>query len=231
MFGDKGAPDPLAATTSDTDTLLAELRASRARLALASTEARRRVERDLHDGAQQNLVLLQLKLAMVREHIEHDPEEAATLLDESRLDLDTAVAQLRDLARGIYPQILASGGLGPALAELASKCAIRTTGELGSIGRYHAEVEAAIYFCCAEALQNASKHAGRGSRASLRLFERDGHLHFHVSDDGRGFDTCKTKAGSGIENISDRIGALGGEVAIESRPNFGTRVRGRVPVS
>lgn len=219
------------ATTSDKDMLLSELRASRARLVLASTEARRRVERDLHDGAQQNLVVLQLKLALVRERIERDPREAAALLDESRLDLDIAVEQLRDLARGIYPQILVSGGLGPALAELAAKCAIRTAGELGSIGRYPAEVEAAVYFCCAESLQNASKHAGRGSRASLRLFEKDGCLHFHVSDDGRGFDLQETTAGSGIQNISDRIGALGGDVTIESRPNFGTRVRGRVPVT
>ncbi len=226
------AEDELGALTHSFNRMVSDLRRqadelqrSRARVVAASDTARRTVERDLHDGAQQQLVLTQLKLAM----LEPQPGQAG-LITEIRGDLSRALAELRDLARGLYPPLLESEGLRGALTEAAARAAIPGAVECDGVGRYSPALEAAVYFCCLEALQNAAKHAGTGARAAVRLGERKGHLEFEVADDGRGFDAAESSPGAGLQNMVDRIGALGGELKIQSLPGQGTRVSGTVPM-
>ena len=207
----------------------ADMRASRARIVAASDEARRNVERDLHDGAQQYLVLLELKLGMLTRAVADDPE-ASALAAEVRDDLARALAELRDLAHGIYPAVLESDGLAAALRAAAERASMAVAVESDGLGRYPQELEAAIYFCCMEALQNAAKHAGEGAKATVRLNQVDGRVHFEVADDGRGYDSGSIRPSSGLQNMADRIGALGGELRIESAPGSGTTVSGSVRV-
>jgi signal transduction histidine kinase len=208
----------------------AELRESRARVVAAADAARRRVERDLHDGAQQQLVLVGLKLGAARKLVDDDPARAGAVLDELRGDLDRALAELRDLAHGLYPQLLESEGLRGALRDAASRSAIPTEVEFDGAGRYPAEVEAAVYFCCLEALQNAGKHAGADAHALVKLHEEPGTLSFEVSDNGRGFEANGRPAGAGLENMADRVAALGGELRVNSRPGAGTTIAGTIPL-
>ena len=208
----------------------AEMRASRARIVAASDESRRNVERDLHDGAQQYLVLLQLRLGQARRLVETDPDQAATAIDESIEELGHALTELRDLAHGIYPAVLESDGLPGALHAAAERSSIPVTVDSGGVGRHTQELEAAIYFCCLEALQNAAKHAGDDAKVSVRLSQDDVKVKFEVADDGRGYDAGTMGPSAGLQNMADRIGALGGELQIESTPGAGTTVRGAVPV-
>jgi signal transduction histidine kinase len=211
--------------------LVDELRESRARIVAAADAERRSVERDLHDGAQQHLVLLGLKLGMAKRKRGEDPEAAAALIDELSGDLDRAIAELRDLAHGIYPVALESDGLPGALGEAVERAAIPATLECNGAGRYPPELEAAVYFCCLEALQNASKHAGEGAKAEVELAERDGALMFTIADDGRGYEAASVNGSAGLQNMTDRIGALGGSLRIESATGRGTRVLGSVPLA
>ena len=206
----------------------AEMRASRARIVAASDESRRRVERDLHDGAQQYLVLLELKLGLLTKAVADVPE-ASGLAAEIRADLARALAELRDLAHGIYPAVLESDGLPGALQAAAERASIPVTVDVDGVDRCRPEVEAAVYFCCLEALQNASKHAGAEANVDVRLARADGHLRFEVTDDGTGYDAASIGPSSGLQNMTDRIGAIGGELHIESEPGAGTTVRGSVP--
>ena len=208
-----------------------ELRASRARVVAAAADERRRVERDLHDGAQQHLVVLGLKLGMVERSAAADPQAVGPLIEELRADLDHALGELRDLAHGIYPPLLDNEGLPGALGEAVQRAAIPATLECDGAGRYPREIEAAVYFCCLEALQNAAKHAGEGARATVELGERDGALRFAIVDDGRGFDPAAVDGSAGVQNMADRIGALGGGLEVSSAPGQGTRVCGTVPLS
>jgi signal transduction histidine kinase len=208
-----------------------ELRASRQRIVSSGDAARRRVERDLHDGAQQHLVLVGLKLGMAKRLIRSDPEAAEQLHDELRGDLDEALAELRHLAHGIYPASLANDGLAGALAEAAKRAAVEVSLTCDGVGRYRPEVEGAVYFTCVEALQNAAKHAGPGAHAAVRLAQRNGSLEFSVSDDGVGFDRPAAGASAGLQNMTDRVGALGGKVLVDSAPGAGTRVIGEIPLS
>ena len=207
----------------------ADMRASRARIVAASDEARRNVERDLHDGAQQYLVLLQLRLGQARRVLETDPLQAAEAVDEAIEELAHALAELRDLAHGIYPAVLESDGLPGALQAAAERSAIPVTVDAEGVGRHAQELEAAVYFCCLEALQNAAKHAGDGAKASVLLSQADGQLQFEVGDDGVGYEAAAVGPSGGLQNMADRIGALGGELQIESTPGSGTTVRGAVP--
>jgi signal transduction histidine kinase len=205
-----------------------ELRESRARIVAAADAERRRVERDLHDGAQQHLVLLNLKLSVLRRVVGEDPD-AAALVDELRGDLGHALRELRDLAHGIYPALLENEGLPGALRQAVERAGIPASLSCDGASRYRPELEAAVYFCCLEALQNAAKHAGDGARATVRLAERDGALVFEVADDGRGFVNADVSADSaGLQNMADRIGALGGSVRVESAPGEGTMVTGAI---
>ena len=202
------------------------LRASRARVLLASDQARRKVERDLHDGAQQSLLLLNLKLGMIERIFHDDPPTAAAMLAEARSDLIQALKELRDLAHGVYPEILASDGV-PAALKSASGARMSRI-ECRQFDRYATEVEAAIYFCCLEAIQNAAKHAGEGAKIWVSLDGGGADLQFEVRDTGCGFDPGQVAQDS-FQNMSDRIGALNGTVRVESRPGRGTRVSGSVP--
>ena len=149
---------------------------------------------------------------------------------EVRADLARALAELRDLAHGIYPAVLESDGLPAALQAAADRSSMPVTVDADGVGRYAQELEAAVYFCCLEALQNAAKHAGEGATVSVRLSQADGHVQFEVGDDGIGYDVAAIGASSGLQNMADRIGALGGELQIESTPGAGTTVRGCVPM-
>lgn len=207
---------------------LEELRASRQRLVSAQDEERRRLERNLHDGAQQQLVALKLKLGML-DRID-DPERRSHLLDALRDEADDAIQGLRDLARGIYPPMLAEEGLIKALRSQAAKAALPVEVESVRIGRYPQEVEAAVYFCVLEALQNVAKYAN-ASRASVILEGGNGSLSFEVVDDGSGFDNAVVERGAGLQNMEDRVEALGGSLTVSSSLGMGTAIKGEVPIT
>ena len=207
------------------------LQASRGRIVAAGNAERRRIERNLHDGAQQHLVALAVKVRLARQLFERDPDKARGLMEELGGDLEDALQELRDLAHGIYPPLLADKGLPEALAAAARRSTLPAEVRSDGIGRYPPEVEAAVYFCCLEALQNAGKHAGERARASVRLWEEAGGLLFEVADDGVGFDTRHTGASAGFTNMNDRLGAIGGSLRVESAPGRGTKVAGAVPVT
>jgi signal transduction histidine kinase len=209
---------------------LEDLRASRQRLVAAQDDERRRLERNLHDGAQQNLVAIKVKLGLVEMFAERDPARAKALLEELKSDTGDALDTLRDLARGIYPPLLADKGLGAALESQARKATLPVAIEDGGIGRYPQETEAAIYFCVLEALQNVQKYAG-ANQATVRLSDVDGELQFEVEDDGQGFDPAVQQKGSGTQNMEDRLDALGGSVSVRSSVGAGTMVRGRLPIA
>ena len=222
--------DELGELAASFNEMVGEVGASRARIVTASDDARRRVERDLHDGAQQSLVLLNLKLGLAERSAQAAPE-TRRLVAEARADLERALDELRDLAHGIYPAVLTSDGLPGALADAVEQAAITASLECDGAGRYSPEIEAAVYFCCLEALQNATKHAGNGAGVTVKLRDEHGDLCFEVADDGVGFEIAGQANGSaGLQNMVDRIGALGGRVRIESAPGAGTTVRGNVPV-
>jgi signal transduction histidine kinase len=215
--------------TADLQARLEDLRASRQRLVAAQDDERRRLERNLHDGAQQHLVAIKVKLGLVEMLATRDPEKAKATLVALKRDADEALETLRDLARGIYPPLLAEKGLGAALESQARKATIPVTVDSNGVGRYSQDVEAAVYFSVLEALQNVQKYA-QSSQATVRLREDDGALRFEVADDGRGFDTASTTRGSGLTNMTDRVDALGGEVEVTSAPGRGTQVHGSLPV-
>jgi len=208
--------------------LIEELRASRQRLVSAQDEERRRLERDIHDGAQQQLVAMSVKLRLARTLSAKDPAKAAEMLDQLQAENQETLETLRDLARGIYPPLLADRGLAAALEAQGRKGAIPVEVSADGTGRYPQEVEAAAYFCCLEAIQNVAKYA-EASRVRIRLWTENGVLAFSVEDDGRGFDRALTRAGSGLRNMGDRVDALGGTLEIESAPGEGTTVTGRIP--
>ena len=203
----------------------AELRASRARIVAAADEARRQIERDLHDGAQQRLVELALDLRMARRRLDGDGE-ASRLLDAAIEDLADATRELRELARGIHPAALTEGGLRPALEGLVrrSNVAVRLTTTPGE--RFPAPVEATAYFVVAEALTNVSRYA-RARRAEVEVSRKEGALMVEVRDDGRG--GADLKAGSGLQGLADRVAALGGRLEVNSPLGEGTRLRAEIP--
>jgi len=206
-----------------------ELRASRQRIVAAQDSERRKIERNIHDGAQQQLVALAVKQRLAESLVRKDPDKAADLLAQLRSDTADALENLRDLARGIYPPLLADQGLVAALEAQARKSAVPTTVESAGTGRYPQEAEAAVYFCTLEALQNVAKYAN-ASRAAVRLSAPDGHLVFSVQDDGVGFDPATQGRGTGMQGMSDRLAALGGTLHVRSAPGNGTLVEGVVPV-
>jgi signal transduction histidine kinase len=218
-----------AGLTADLQARLEELRASRQRLVTAQDGERRRIERDLHDGAQQHLVALKIKLGILKRLTTKDPGRAAELAAQVEDDADEALATLRDLARGIYPPLLADQGLVAALQAQARKAPLPVEVHADGIARYPQETEAAVYFCCLEALQNVAKYAG-ASRASIRLSASNRSLDFAVEDNGAGFDPAAIEMGSGVTNMTDRIEALGGSLVLASTPGVGTQITGSLPL-
>jgi len=210
--------------------LISELRESRQRLVTAGDEARRRLERNLHDGAQQDLVALAIKLKIAGGVLGDDDAEARELLEELQADTAAALENLRALARGIYPPLLADLGLVAALNAQAGKSPVPVTVRAEGIGRFPQDTEAAVYFCCLEALQNTAKYA-RATAARISLSAADGALTFAVSDDGAGYDSARTPLGSGLRNMADRLTALGGRLEVRSAPGAGTTVTGQLPVA
>lgn len=205
-----------------------DLSASRARIVAAADHSRRQIERDLHDGAQQHLVALAVKLGLARQLLDADPATVATLLEELRGDAQATLTSLRELAHGIYPPLLMDRGLSEALRAAANR-AVLPTDVLADVGRYDSDVEAAVYFCCLEAMQNAGKHAGEGARMSVTVTASESELCFEVADDGAGFDaTDAARTGHGFVNMADRLGAIGGSLDVDSAPARGTRIRGRI---
>jgi len=207
-----------------------DLKASRARIVAAADAERRRIERDLHDGAQQYLVAIAVKAGVVRRLADRDPSRSREMLDELVDDTQVAMHELRTLAHGIFPPLLGSDGLCEALSAACRRAALPTAFEGSDVGRYPSQVEAAVYFCCLEALQNAAKYAGEGATARVALWEEAGGLLFEVRDDGAGFDAADSNPGFGLTNMSDRLGAVGGTLSVESAVGAGTQVRGAIPV-
>jgi signal transduction histidine kinase len=207
---------------------LEEIRASRQRLVAAQDEERRRIERNIHDGAQQQLVALAIKLTLTESLIGTDPDGERELLAELRRDAMGAVEDLRDLARGIYPPLLASAGLAAALTAQARKAPVPTSVTADGVGRYPQDVEAAVYFCVLEALQNVAKYAG-ATRAGVRLTAAGNDLEFAVTDDGAGFDPESKGYGTGLQGMADRLHAHGGSLTVRSSAGGGTTILGRLP--
>jgi len=206
-----------------------ELRASRQRIVAAQDDERRRLERNIHDGAQQHLVALAVKLRLARDLLQRDPQQARALLTEIRSETHAALDTLVDLSRGIYPPLLEEQGVAAALAAQYTRSGLDVHLETDGMRRYPIEMEAAVYFCVLEALQNAAKYAGDGT-IEVAIREGVSAIEFTVTDHGRGFDPASTPVGSGLQNMSDRVSVLGGSVHVESSPGAGTVVRGTVPL-
>ena len=197
--------------SADLRARLDDLRASRQRLVAAQDDERRRLERNLHDGAQQHLVAIKVKIGLVEMLTSKDPVRARATM-----------------ARGIYPPLLADQGLPAALRSQATKATLPVRVAVDGVGRYTQETEAALYFCSLEALQNVQKYAA-ASVVDVHISDNGEQLEVVISDDGRGFDVASTRRGSGLTNMEDRLDAIGGRLEIVSTPGSGTRVRVLIP--
>jgi signal transduction histidine kinase len=213
--------------SADLRARLDELRASRQRLVHAQDLERRRLERNLHDGAQQHLVALKVKLGLAEMLLTRDPERASATLEQLKGDADDALETLRDLARGIYPPLLADKGLVVALESQARKATLPVRVEAEEVHRYTQDVEATVYFCVLEALQNVQKYAS-AANVVIRLRGDESELTFDVTDDGVGFDAATARKGAGLTNMADRLDAIGGSLAVSSQPGAGTTIGGSI---
>jgi signal transduction histidine kinase len=214
--------------TAQTSALLREVRLSRNRIQSAADDERRRIERDLHDGAQQRLVALRIKLELVAERT--DDGEGAAAIRALGTELEAALDEVRSLARGIYPSSLAHRGLVDGLRAAASRSPVPTTVLAAGVPRYSRDIESAAYFVCLEALQNVAKHAQGASGAVIEISD-NGSLLLEVRDDGSGFDPADVRNGTGLTNMSDRLAAVGGELAVKSGAGHGTRVSATIPLA
>jgi signal transduction histidine kinase len=205
-----------------------ELAASRARLVEAAYEARRRIERDLHDGAQQRLVAAALELTLLEQRLERDPGGARTVLARAREQLDCGLGELRDLARGIHPTVLTDRGLGSALRGLVQRAPVRVDLHADIRERFDAGIESAAYFLVSEALTNVAKHACANA-VTVDVACTAGALVVTIADDGVG--GADPERGSGLGGLIDRVAAVGGELEISSAPGHGTTLRARLPTT
>jgi signal transduction histidine kinase len=217
-----------AALAADLHATIDELRASRRRLVEAQDAERRKIERNLHDGAQQQLIALAIQLGVLEDCAE-DPgaiRELTPLLKEAAR---AALNDLRDLARGIYPPLLADQGLVAALQAQVGRAPLPVLVEADGIARYPQDTETTVYFCALEALQNIAKYAS-ASQATIRLACPDSGLQFTITDDGTGFDPTAAPLGSGLQGMADRVAALDGTFHIQSAPGQGTTLTGQLPL-
>ncbi len=215
---------------SDLSASIKELEASRKRVASAADEERRRIEQDLHDGAQQGLIALRIKLQLLQELATEEPEAIAPALADAGARVDSTLDSIRNLAKGIYPSVLRDLGLSYALATVIRELPVRVALHCELERRFEPEIETAVYFCCVEALQNVAKHCGTDSNAGLLLSEHGDALQFLLTDNGPGFDPARTAGTSGITGMRDRLEAIGGRLAINSISGHGTTITGRVPI-
>jgi signal transduction histidine kinase len=209
--------------------LIEELRESRRRIVATQDVRAKKLERNIHDGAQQQLVAIAVRQRLAASLVGRDDERLRSLLTDLHSETNDALENLRDLARGIYPPLLADKGLSAALESQARKSPVPVHVEANEIGRFPQETEAAVYFSTLEALQNVAKYAD-ASLVTVRLAQVDGALTFEIADDGRGFDPAAASRGTGLQGIADRIAALGGTVDVRSAPGDGTTVTGHVPI-
>jgi signal transduction histidine kinase len=224
-----GLTEELRRRLDEVETQAAALTASRQRIVAAQDSERRRLERNIHDGAQQHLVALAVKVRLARALAASDPHKARSILEELQGQLEIALDTLIDLARGIYPPLLEEQGLAAALAAQYLRGPLSVSLEGGGARRYPIEVEAAAYFCILEALQNAAKYA-HANRVRIELDDAPDELAFRVTDDGVGFDPAEHRNGTGVQGMTDRVAALGGELSVDSAPGRGATVAGRIPV-
>jgi signal transduction histidine kinase len=210
--------------------LIEELRASRQRLVSAQDQERRRIERNIHDGAQQQLVALAVQLRLLGQTIDRDPAAAKRQAELLQTSANETLEDLRDLARGIYPPLLADRGLPEALEAQVRRSPVPVRLEAEGVDRLPADAEAAVYFCVLEALNNVAKYANADG-ADVRLARENGTLVFLVRDEGVGFEPEGARHGTGLQGMADRLEAIGGRLEVESRPGAGTTVIGRVPAS
>jgi signal transduction histidine kinase len=208
---------------------LEEVRRSRVRIAAGAARERHRIARDLHDGAQQRLVALRIKLALAAELVEHDPNRGAAMVRDLGDMTEEALDELRSLANGVYPSLLADRGLREALRAAARCSPVAVELRADDLPRYSTDVESAVYFCVLEALQNVAKHATGARVAVVQLAHTRADLRFSITDDGGGMPGGGAPAGSGIANMRDRLATLSGDLAVASTPGGGIRVSGRVP--
>ena len=202
------------------------VRVSRARIQAAADAERRRLENDLHDGAQQRLTAIQIKLALVAETLD-DP--AAELLRTLQTELEDAIEEIRSLTLGTYPPALERHGLVDALRLVATRSPLPISFRADGVGRYAREIETAAYFCCLEAIQNATKHARDANTVVVELTDA-GALRLTIRDDGAGFDAALATTGRGLTNMYDRLDGVGGHLTIESQPGHGTCVIATIPL-
>jgi signal transduction histidine kinase len=209
--------------------LVEELRASRARLVETGARERRRIEKDLHDGAQQRLIGIQIRLARASELADRD--DLVQQLDATQNEAESALEELRELSHGVYPVLLADHGLAAALRSVGSNSSLPIQVHDEGVERSSDVVEAAVYFCAREAIQNAAKHAGSGATVTVTLARRNGAIEFAVSDDGAGMPPLDGELdGGGLVGMRDRIETVNGWLDVVSAPGEGTTVRGRVPI-
>jgi len=206
------------------------LEASRKRVARAADEERRRIERDLHDGAQQGLIAVRIRLQMLEEVARNDPQAVGPALADAGRRVQAALDEIRDLAHGIYPSALSDLGLAYALADVARALPVQIALHVDLPRRVSPEVENAVYFCCVEGLQNVAKHCSADTKAELSLFEAHGGIHFLLTDSGPGFDPARIAQSHGITGMHDRLEAVGGRLTIRSGRGRGCRVSGQVPL-
>ena len=207
-----------------------ELGESRRRLVTVQNETRRKLERDLHDGAQQQLVALKVKLGLTLAVAEQTGAvRTAALLHKLKNEADGAVETLRDFARGVYPPLLETEGLDSAISAQALRSAVPVTVNTEGIGRYDRQTEATVYFCIAQTLENVNRHAD-ASLIRIGLRDDGGVLHFRIDDDGRGFDPDSRLPGGGLSTVTDRLAVVGGSLSIDSAPGQGTVIAGSIPV-
>ncbi len=219
-----------AALALETNRLEAAVAAARTGTITALDAERRRIERDLHDGTQQRLIALRMKLSVAERILGPDAGRAQSVLDELGGDIDSALAEVRAVSHGIAPPLLVERGLPDALTAVASSAPLHVEVHAQDLARYPPHIETAVYFCCLEALQNVEKHAGERAAADIRLREEGSVLAFVIADDGAGFDPRKVSVGSGLRNIRERVEELGGSTRIGGRPGGGTEVCGAIPL-
>src|SRR3954447_24239315 len=218
--------EPTAGTETETGAAGVEARASQARL---TADDRQQIEQNIHDGIQQRLTALRIRLSLAADRFaDRDDQDAAATLSEFGDQVEAAIDELREVAHGVYPHLLASYGLAPALMAAAARSAHPVTVDTDGVGRYPRQIESAVYFSILAALDNAAKYAGRG-QVTVTIWDADERLHFTVTDDGQGFHVNGSPPGGGLANMRDRLAAVEGTLTVDSSRSEGTRVTGTVP--